>query len=278
VRLKPRSAVCHPAIDEGASVISMVLLRRHWGALKALVVRDLMVRYGRNNLGFIWTLLEPMILCTGVMVLWSFIHQPIIHGVPIVTFVVTGYMPLTLWRHMTNPVTGILRRNSSLLCHQPLSHVHVLFARSSLEFLSTTAALLVIYFVLVTLDLVEPVADLGLALSGWLFVAWFFGAVGMLLAALTELWEATEKIIPPMQYLALPLSGTFFMVDWMPGYAQKLLLLNPSVHCFEMFRAGFLGEAMTTHYDPWYLAAWSTALTVAGSGALYTVRDRIQFT
>jgi capsular polysaccharide transport system permease protein len=256
----------------------MVLLRRHMGVLKALVIRDLMGRYGRNNLGFIWTLLEPMILCTGVMVIWSFIHQPIIHGVPIVTFVVTGYMPLTLSRHMINPVTGILRRNSSLLYHQPLSHVHILLARSFLEFLSTTAALLVIYFVLVTLGLVEPVADLGPAFSGWMFAAWFYGAVGMLLAALTELWETAEKFIQPMQYLAMPISGTFFLVDWMPGYAQKLLLLNPAVHCFEMFRAGFLGEAVTTHYDPWYLAACSTALTVVGSGALYNVRNRIQIT
>ena len=42
------------------------------------------------------------------------------------------------------------------------------------------------------------------------------------------------------------------MVDWLPHYAQKLLLLNPSVHCFEMFRAGFFGAEVTTHYDPAY--------------------------
>ena len=35
--------------------------------LEALAVRDMMMRYGRGNLGFLWVLLEPMILTVGVM-------------------------------------------------------------------------------------------------------------------------------------------------------------------------------------------------------------------
>jgi capsular polysaccharide transport system permease protein len=236
-----------------------------------------MGRYGRRKLGFIWTVLEPMILCSGVLVIWSLIHPPVDHGIPVATFVLTGYMPLTLWRHVTNPMTGIFIRSASLLYHRPVSHVHILVARLILELLSTTGALLVIYFVLTSLGLVDPVADFGLTLAAWLSTAWFFGGMGLQLAALTTMWEVAERFVAPFQYLALPLSGVFFMVDWMPGYAQRLLLLNPMVHCFEMFRAGFVGEAVTTHYDPWYLVAWCTAMTIAGAAAVYHVRDRIQF-
>jgi capsular polysaccharide transport system permease protein len=254
----------------------MLELRRHLDVINALIVRDLMVRFGRNHLGFVWTILEPMILCAGVVLVWSMIREPTIHGVPVVTFVITGYMPLTLWRHLTNPMVRLLRQSVGLLYHRPVLHAHILLARSVLEFFSTTAALMVIYFVLAATGLVEPIEDPGLALAGWLLTGWYFGATGMLISAWSEYWEPAEKFHQPLQYLQLPLSGVFFMVDWLPGYAQKLLLLNPSVHCFEMFRAGFLGEGTTTHYDPVYLAIWSTAMTLAGAIAIDLAREHVK--
>jgi capsular polysaccharide transport system permease protein len=248
-----------------------------WGVLHALIIRDLMARYGRLNLGFVWTVLEPMILTCGVMMVWSVIKEPIIHGIPVITFVLTGYMPLTLWRHLTGPMTRILRNNSNLLYHDAVSPFGVVISRAILEFFSTSAALIIICFVATSLGIVEPIADYGTALEAWLFTAWYFGGMGLLIGAWTELWEPAEKFIPPLQYLALPISGVFFMVDWVPEYAQRLLLINPSVHCFEMFRAGFFGPAVITHYDTWYLAVWCAGMSVAGAAAIYNVRHRIQF-
>ena len=100
--------------------------------------------------------------------------------------------------------------------------------------------------------------------------------MGLIIGALTEYWQVAERFIQPFNYLMLPLSGVYFMVDWLPNYAQKLLLLNPSVHSFEMFRSGFLGEAFVTHYDIGYLTASSIVMTLIGAAAIYHVRDRIQ--
>jgi capsular polysaccharide transport system permease protein len=151
-----------------------------------------------------------------------------------------------------------------------------LLARCVLEFFSSTVALIVIYFVLVSTGLGEPIKNYSLVLAGWLFTGWYFSALGLLISAWTEYWEPAEKFIQPAMYLQLPLCGAFVMVDWLPHYAQKLLLLNPSVHCFEMFRAGFFGEEVTTHFDPVYLAAWSAALTVLATAGMYHVREHIQ--
>ena len=254
----------------------MPALSYHLNVLRALIIRDLMVRFGRHHLGFVWTILEPMILCTGVMLVWSFIQEPIIHGVPIVAFIMTGYMPLTLWRHMTNSMGRILRGNLGLLYHQPVSHVHIMLARCVLEFFSTSAALGVIYFVVTTSGIVPPAENLGLLLAGWLFTGWYFGAMGLAIGAWTEFWEPAEKFIQPAQYLMLPLSGVFFMVDWLPSYAQKLVLLNPSVHCFEMVRSGFLGETVTTHFDVGYLTVFCIIMTLLAAAAIYHVRDAVQ--
>ena len=59
----------------------------HFNVFRALIIRDLMGRIGRNHLGFVWTILEPMILCVGVMLVWSMIGESMIHGIPVLAFV-----------------------------------------------------------------------------------------------------------------------------------------------------------------------------------------------
>ena len=34
--------------------------------LRALMIREMMMRYGRNSLGFVWVFIEPMLLCVGL--------------------------------------------------------------------------------------------------------------------------------------------------------------------------------------------------------------------
>jgi len=252
-------------------------LHFHLINIQALIIRDLMARFGRNNMGFVWTILEPMILTTGVLGIWSIIHGDMMHGVSVLAMALTGYMPLTLWRHMTNPMTRILQTHSELLYHRRLSHFDIVFARAFLEFTSTTAALITVYFVLLVAGLVQPVHDWTLLLMAWLFVAAFYGGMGFMIGAMTQYSENAEKFITPSQYFLLPASGTFFMVDWMPGVYQRVLLWYPPIHAVEMFRAGFMGADVITHYDVTYIAAWSFVMLVLGIFAIYAVRDRIEF-
>lgn len=259
---------------EGLVLVSKILER--CTSIHAIIIRDLMTRYGRNHLGFVWVILEPMILCSGVMVIWSFIHEPVMHGIPILELVFTGYMPLTLWRHLTNPMPLILRRNSGVLYHRPVSHVDIQLSRSILEFLATSLGATIIYFFLWSTGLIEDMHRPDLVLAGWLYTGWYYGAMGVFIGAFTEYWELGEKFVQPANYLMLPLSGVFFMVDWMPNYAQHLLLLNPSVHCFEMIRAGFSGGALTTHYSLIYITISSMAISLLAAATLYHVRDSVQ--
>lgn len=251
-------------------------LRQRAEIIGAIIVRDLMVRFGRNSLGFVWVILEPMILTAGVMVVWNLIGNGEHQGISITAFVMSGYMPLTLWRHLNNPMPRLLTNNRSLLVHRVISHMDLVFARIISEFLSTSIAFCVVYFIVLAVGLVGPIYDWTLVLCGWIYMGWFYAGIGCFIVAATELWEPGEKFIGPAQYLALPVSGTFFLVDWMPGYAQNLLYYNPSVHCFEMFRAGFFGPMITTHYDFFYITACSIISTFIGISALFYVRDHMR--
>jgi len=247
--------------DPSAGIVAVA--KAQGRVIGALLMRDMVVRYGRENIGFLWLIVEPLILTTGVMVLWSFMRQSE-HGVTLVAFVLTGYMPLTLWRHISSQTVSCLRHNLPLLYHRNVRPLDLLIARSILEFAGSTLALVAVYITLRLADLLEPYADLGLALSGWLFMAWLAFAAGLVLAALSEQFDFVEKLVAPLQYLLLPVSGVFFMVSWLPSWVQEIALYVPMVHCYEMFRAGIIGPSVDARYDTSYLLACCLIGTLLG--------------
>jgi capsular polysaccharide transport system permease protein len=245
--------------------------------IHALAIRDMMMRYGRGNIGFLWVVLEPMILCTGVLIVRSILNPPSEHGVQLVALVLTGYMPLTLWRHMLNGGTFLFRRSAALLYHRNISLLDAFLSRMLLEFIGTTTALAAVSAFLLAAGIIDSPHDFGLMAAAWLLKGFLSFGLALNFAVLTEYSEVSEKFVAPFQYLMLPLSGTFFLVAWLPTHAQSLIWYNPTVHCYEMFRAGFFGEEVETHYVIWYPLVWSVGLTTFGLWGLERVRDRIHF-
>jgi capsular polysaccharide transport system permease protein len=167
--------------------------------VKALAMREMMRRYGRSNIGFLWVVLEPMLLTAGVMLIWSIAKSPYEHGLQVIAIVMTGYMPLTLFRHMTNGAVCMYRHSVSVLYHRNISYIDVLVARSLLEFSGTTTALLVVYCVLTLTGLCAPMQDPALVMAGWLSMAVLSFGIASVIAVLTELSEVTERFIQPLQ-------------------------------------------------------------------------------
>jgi capsular polysaccharide transport system permease protein len=240
------------------------------------MIRELMTRFGRDNLGFLWVFIEPMLLCVGVMSLWSLIKSPFEHGLQLVGLVLTGYMPLTLWRHLTSSA-GVrpFSRSAGLLYHRHVTLLDTFFTRIFLEFAGTTTAFVMVSAVLIATGLVDPPQDIGLVAGGWMLMASLSIGAALTIAIITEYFEIAEKFVPVFQYLMLPLSGCFFMVDWLPSYAQDAIWYNPQVHCFELIRAGFFGSSVTTFYSAWYPAVSGVALFALGIGFVERARDHL---
>lgn len=244
---------------------------------RALMIRELMMRYGRGNIGFLWLILEPMILCAGIIGLRWLVQAHQENGVPLVAFLLSGYMPLTLWRHLTNKSVFILRRNMGILYHRHLTLLDAFLMTMILEFAGCTLAFMVNYFALLVLGALDPIRDYGIAVEGWCLMGFLALGVGSAIAVLTEQYEAAERFIQPMQYLVLPLSGFLFMVEWLPDRARDLAFYMPMIHCFEITREGFFGEEVPTHYTVAYPLLFSMVLLAIFLPRFEKVRDEIHY-
>lgn len=244
--------------------------------IKALMIRDMMMRYGRDGIGFVWAIVEPMLLCVGVMFLWNTLGISKKADINIVELVLTGYMPLTMWRHMTGNSVRLFRASVSMLFHRRISLLDIFIARQAFEFIVTSIALFTIWLTLYSFDAVQGIADLGLFLLGWFMMAWFSIASSAAIAALTEVSEASERFIAPLQYLNLPLSGSFYFIDWLPVQIQEVALYHPHVSCYEIFRWGYFGGSYVPHYDVLYFVSVSFIMTFVGVVSLSKIRGSVQ--
>jgi ABC-type polysaccharide/polyol phosphate export permease len=91
------------------------------------------------------------------------------------------------------------------------------------------------------------------ALLGWLMICWFVIGSGFLGAYLGVLSEMLDRVWHVFMYLSLPLTGSFFMVSWLPPFAQEVVLWSPLVNGVEMLRQGYFGPGIDARYSIEYL-------------------------
>lgn len=241
----------------------------------ALMLRELITRYGRKGLGFAWVIGEPLLFCLGVIVLWSVARPAYEHGIRMGPFVMTGYMCLLLLRHQITLSLSALQANVGLLHHRGIAILHLYIARNILEFLGATAAFVVVYAVLMALGQVSWPADVLTLYGGWFLLAFMSMGLAMIFAALAIRYEVMERIVPLFTYILIPMSGVFFMAAWVPAAYRDAFLLIPLPHVVEMVRAGVFGEFVETHFNPLYALAWAAVFNVTGLLLLGGARERI---
>ena len=241
-----------------------------WRVIRALLMREVITRYGRENLGVLWLIAEPALFTLGVSALWT--AGGLNHGssLPIVAFAVTGYSSVLMWRNTASRCNSALLQNFNLLYHRNVQVIDVFFTRIILELAGTTASFTLLSAFFISIGVVEPPIDMLEVVGGWLMLAWFGASLGMVLGAATAYSELVDRIWHPTSYLLFPLSGAAFMVDWLPQRAQDIVLLLPMVHGVEIVREGFFGDAVRTHHDAGYMALCCLGLTLVG---LLLVRD-----
>ena len=245
--------------------------------LHALLMREIITRFGRENLGVLWLVAEPMLFTLGVTTLWtaSGLHRG--SPIPIVAFAVTGYSSVLMWRNSASRAVSAVAQNKPLMFHRNVQVIDVLLTRIALEIAGATASFIVLSLLFIFVGWMPAPIDLLEVLFGWLMLAWFGASLALLIGAGTAFSEIVERLWHPAAYLLFPLSGAAYMVDWLPVKMQKFMLLLPMVHGTEMIRAGYFGNVVPTHYDIGYMASCCLVLSLSG---LYVVRQasrRVEF-
>jgi len=255
-------------VNESPTFLQSLAIQRR--VLFALMMREVITRFGRENLGVLWLVGEPILFTVGVATLWTASGLSHGSGLPIVAFAVTGYSSVLMWRNSASKCGEGILTNKPLLFHRSVHPIDVLLTRIVLEVSGATSSFILLSTLFVFLGWMQPPADLGLVVGGWLMLAWFGASLALLIGGGCAFSDLVHRLWHPVSYLLFPMSGAAFMVDWLPAKLQRIVLLLPMVHGVELLRQGFFGNVVHTHYDIGYMAVCCAVLMMVG---LYVVKE-----
>jgi capsular polysaccharide transport system permease protein len=261
----PGVAYRRPGLAEGARVQARVV--------GALILRELKTRFGRNNLGYLWAVIEPVLLITIIAAVFMVVGGELRRGFPTASFVASGYVPFRLFMSVLQRARSAVDGNRGLLMHPRVTALDVIAARALLEGATYLSVMVVLVLGIVALGFDGPphsplglVADLALAMLLGL-------GLGLVIGAASVLISTVERLLAAFNRVMFFISGIFFVPASLPGELREPLLINPLLHITEFARISWYGPvAFETYGSLGYVAWWVLGLVCLGLVAERAVR------
>ena len=206
-----------------------------------LVLRDLQARSRQAYLGYLWLIVQPLLL-TGV---FTFLVQRVLgradqSAVPYPLFLLAALVP---WQFFANSLT---ESAESLVKNVDLVR-QVYFPREILAIYPIFARLVDV--AVGCLALAAFMAYFQVAPSGWLILTpiilieemLFAAAFGLLLSAANVGWRDISRGLPLLLFLLLYAVPVLYAHDSVPASIRPIYDLNPLAFLVDAFRAAVLG-------------------------------------
>ena len=231
----------------------------------AIIMRELHTRYGRENVGYLWMVLEPMMLASVIGALhFRGGKEGFLGNMTPVGFMVLGYTTFILFRGIVNRAAGALEANAPLLYHRHVTVFDLTVARALLEFAGVFITFVCLWSLLVMTGLAPlPVRPL-LVIGAWGLMFWYAFSNSLLITAITYENRTIERLVHPYAYFMVGLSGSFIQMAWLPHPLRDWLEWIPLTSIFELVRYGMFTGTNLDYYFGLYTVGACAVITLIG--------------
>jgi capsular polysaccharide transport system permease protein len=244
-------------------------LQIQYQVIKALVLREVITRWGRKNIAFLWLFVEPLIAIAIIALIWGFRRgfDNLLYlqfNISIIAFILIGYSAMMLWRNSATLLSNAIKSNTALLHHRNLRPLDFYISRFILEVVGVSGAFFLLFSMFVFFSIIPPPHNISIMTGAWLFFIWFALGFGLTFGPLIAQYEIVAVVWRGVSILFFIISGVFFFVAWLPIEYREIALLIPMVHGSEMIKHGYFGNIIQTYEDPYYLTLWCIGLNFTG--------------
>lgn len=250
-------------------------LMTHLRVLHALLIREMITRYGRSSLGYLWALLEPV----GIIALLTALFMQIAHapafGHSFALFYASGYLAFHWVMDISSVTARSVHVNRPLLAFPVVSALDTVLARFILQSLTGLAVAIVILSAIfacfgdpVMLSARPLILGFGLAL----LLAMGLGVLNCWAFTCSKGWELIWGILSRPLLLV---SCVFYSFEALPQIARDVLWFNPVIHIVGLLRSGLYPSYDPAYVSPTYVTAIALTLLTMGLMGMRGVRARM---
>lgn len=235
-----------PAVRRSRTTGPLVRPQKLWQrrrAVRLLVTRDLKVRYASSALGYLWSVLEPLMLAGIYWFIFTQVFTRTVGAEPYIVFLLAGLLPWTWFNGAVSDAARALHTEAKLVRSTNVPRevwvVRVVLSKG-VEFLLSLPVLFLFALVYdAPLDW-----QLLLLVPAALLMAVLVLGIGLFLAPLVVLVRDLERIVRIALRLGFYASPVIFAVQDVPEPWDAAFSLNPLAGVFELCRAGFFPGAV----------------------------------
>jgi ABC-type polysaccharide/polyol phosphate export permease len=233
--------------------------------LRALVVRNLKMRYQRSTLGFVWALLNPLLTVVILVGVFRYVFRITVQDYW--AFLLSGYFAWVFVVHTVAACASVIREHSYMTRTLAFPSDVLVLSLALARFVELAVELALIAIVLaIYRHGGVPLAYVALPLLMVLLLLVTL-SVAMPTAALGVFFHDVQHALPVALTLLGYLSPVYYPISYVPESWQALYRINPFANILPMFQ-GVL-------YEGRFPSASSLLLTSLAAAALCAVGIRL---
>jgi ABC-2 type transport system permease protein len=215
--------------------------QRYLHSLWLLSARDLKVRYSTSALGYLWSILDPLVMSAIYWFVFTQIFDRSAGEQPYIVFLISALLPWTWFNSSVSDFTRAFNKDARLVRSTAIPRsiwVNRIVLSKGIEFICSLPVLVLF-------------AILGGASVGWGILLFPVGmllqvmllvGLGLLVAPLCVLYtdlERTTALILRALFYASPI---IYGISDLPGVFRDLAAFNPLFGIFTLYRVGFFPD------------------------------------
>lgn len=208
-------------------------LKKYKPLINELIIRDLKVKYRRSFLGYVWSLLNPLLMMVVMTIVFSYMFRFDVPNYPL--YLICGQTLWSFFNESTNMAMYSVLQNGSLIKKVyipkyifPISRVLSSFVTMSF---SLVAIVIVMIFTKATFSWTILLFPIPLAL-----LLLFSCGVGMVLSALSVYFRDITHLYGVLTMAWMYLTPIFYPIEAIPTEVIPLITANPMYHFITFFR------------------------------------------
>lgn len=209
------------------------LFRHYRPLINELIVRDLKVKYRRSFLGYVWSLLNPLLMMAVMTVVFSYMFRFDIPNFPL--YLICGQTLWNFFNESTNMSMYSVLQNAALIKKVYIPKFIFPISRVLSSFVTMSFSLAAI--ILVMLFTKAPFHWTILLIPIPLFLLLLFSiGVGMVLSSLSVYFRDITHLYGVVTLAWMYLTPIFYPVSALPAEVATLIYANPMYYYITFFR------------------------------------------
>ena len=240
------------------------MARRRWSpatryrrSLWLLTTRDLKVRYSTSALGYLWSILDPLVMAAIYWFVFTVVFGRGVGHEPYIVFLLAGLLPWMWFTGAVSDSTRAFTREAKLIRSTTIPRtiwVGRLVLSKGIEFLLAIPVLALFAIIFG--------AQLHLEALWWLLAiplqAGLTLGIGLLVAPLVVFFRDLERAVKLVLRFLFYASPIIYGLGDLPDELQFWGAFNPLAGIFSLYRAAFFPQELD-----WFAVGISAAMTVA---------------